>query len=95
MYSASLEKSMPGKKSKNPSRILEIHKRMHASDDSDELIRLEFEKMKARYDQNEENRKFSSGVRKGRPFFNKRRHIEQDQKGDDQSTSKEHSDEEV
>lgn len=60
---------MPGKKSKNPSRILEIHKRMHASNDADELIRLEFEKMKARYDQNEENRKFSSGTRKGRPFF--------------------------
>lgn len=74
---------MPSKKSKNPSRILEIHKRMHASDDSDELIRLEFEKMKARFDQNEENRKFSSGVRKGSPFFNERAEIQQGKKETD------------
>lgn len=60
---------MTSRKSKNPSKILAIHKRMHASDDADELIRLEFEKLLARSDQNEENRKFASGVRKGRPFF--------------------------
>ena len=63
---------MPRKKSKNPTKILEIHKRMHASDDSDELIRLEFEKMLARSEQNEENRKSSSGIRKGSPFMYQR-----------------------
>jgi hypothetical protein len=60
---------MPKNKSKNPSKLLDIHKRMHASDDADELVRLEFEKLQARYDQNEENRKFASGVRKGRSFL--------------------------
>ena len=60
---------MPKNKSKNPTKLLDIHKRMHASDDADELVRLEFEKLQARFDQNEENRKFASGVRKGRPFL--------------------------
>lgn len=86
---------MPGKKSKNPSKILEIHKRMHASDDSDELIRLEFEKMKARLDQNEENRKFSSGVRKGSPFFNDRYSSHSGEKEPDRSRSDENSGKQV
>ena len=60
---------MPKNKSKNPSKLLDIHKRMHASDDADELVRLEFEKLQARHNQNEENRKFASGVRKGRSFL--------------------------
>lgn len=86
---------MPGKKSKIPSRILEIHKRMHASDDSDELIRLEFEKLKARFEQNEENRKFSSGVRKGSPFFNQRADSSHSEKGPDHARPIDKSNKEV